>query len=166
MKKVLRSNRLLLQPLQLEHAEFLRALVNTPDWIRFIGIRNVDSSAAALHYTRSIIDNPKVSYWTVLLPDSNTSIGIISLVKREYLEYPDLGFAFLPEYSGKGYAFEAATAVLKALLASGQYRILLAVTMSQNTRAIALLERLHFAFVKDLIINGENFRVYSISNLT
>lgn len=106
-----------------------------------------------------------MGYWIVILQDVNTPIGIISLVKREYLEHPDLGFAFLPEYSGKGYGFEAATAVLKALFESGQYRLLLAVTMSQNTRSIALLERLGFGFQKDLIINGENLRIYSVSNL-
>lgn len=165
MKKNLLSNRLLLQPLRLADAEFLRTLVNTPDWIRFIGNRNIDSPAVALRYTRSILDNPKVGYWIVILQDVNTPIGIISLVKREYLKHPDLGFAFLPEYSGKGYGFEAATAVLKALFESGQYRLLLAVTMSQNTRSIALLERLGFGFQKDLIINGENLRIYSVSNL-
>jgi RimJ/RimL family protein N-acetyltransferase len=105
-----------------------------------------------------------VSYWVVLLRDSNTPIGIISLVKREYLEHPDLGFAFLPEYSGKGYAFEAATAVLKTFLAHGQQRILLAVTMSKNTRSIALLGRLRFSFLKELVVTGESLLVYAIGN--
>lgn len=164
MKKILRSNRLLLQPLQLEHAEFLRTLVNTPDWIRFIGNRNVNSPAAALHYTRSLLDNPKVHYWIVLLLQANTPIGIISLVKRAYLEHPDLGFAFLPDHFGKGYAHEAATVVLRAFFATGQ-QSLLAVTIPQNTRAIALLERLHFGALKDLIIDGENLRIYYASNL-
>jgi [ribosomal protein S5]-alanine N-acetyltransferase len=164
MKKTLQSNRLLLQPLRLNDAGFLLNLVNTPDWVRFIGDRNVKSEATALKYTQSILDNPDVIYWVVRLKDTKTPVGIISLVKRDYLNHPDLGFAFLPDHSGKGYAFEAATAVLTTLSLPGEHSVLLAVTIPQNTRSIALLERLRFSFLKEMEIAGENLRVYSISN--
>ena len=41
-----------------------------------------------------------------------TRIGICGLFKRENLEHPDIGFAALPEYYGKGYTVEAARAVM------------------------------------------------------
>lgn len=164
MKKTLQSNRLLLRPLQLTDAEFLRHLVNTPDWVRFIGDRNVKSKATSLQYTQSILDNPEVIYWVVHLKDTQTPVGIVSLVKREYLNYPDLGFAFLPDHSGKGYAYEAAAAVLTTLSLLGQHSVLFAVTIPQNTRSIALLERLRFSFLKEMVIAGKKLQVYSIGN--
>jgi RimJ/RimL family protein N-acetyltransferase len=39
-------------------------------------------------------------------------IGICGLVKRNYLDDIDLGYALLPRYWGQGYAYEAAKAVL------------------------------------------------------
>ena len=48
-------------------------------------------------------------YLTVLKAD-NTSIGICGLVKRDFLEHVDIGFAFLPQHEGKGYGYESASA--------------------------------------------------------
>ena len=46
------------------------------------------------------------------LKEDGTPIGICGLIKRETLEDVDIGFAFLPAFWGRGYAFEAAAAVL------------------------------------------------------
>ena len=50
--------RLLLDELKLHDAEFIMELVNTPEWIKFIEERNINSKEEAITYIQKIIDNP------------------------------------------------------------------------------------------------------------
>jgi hypothetical protein len=84
----------LLQLLPLTDADFLGNLVSTRDWIGVIGNRDLNSESAVLKYTQSILDHPEVIYLMVRLKDFQTPVGIISLVKREYLFINDPGYAF------------------------------------------------------------------------
>lgn|GEM_PF-3030361 len=90
----MQSNRLLLQLLPLTDADFLGNLVSTRDWIGVIGNRDLNSESAVLKYTQSILDHPEVIYLMVRLKDSKTPVGIISLVKREYLTFITLVLLF------------------------------------------------------------------------
>jgi [ribosomal protein S5]-alanine N-acetyltransferase len=74
---------------------------------------------------------------------SGQPIGLVGLVKRDYLPEPDLGFALLDAYAGRGLAYEAACAVLPLARARGLTR-LLAITDPDNRRSIGLLQRLGF----------------------
>ena len=50
----------------------------------------------------------------VELKQGNKPIGMCGLIIRDYLEFPDLGFAFLPRYLQKGYGYAIANAVLQS----------------------------------------------------
>ena len=141
-----KTQRLALATLILDHAAFIHQLLNTPGWLEFIGDRNVRSEAEAYTYINKINENPAVNYWTVCLPDEPAPIGVISLIQRDYLDFPDIGFAFLPEFGGNGYAFEAASAILDHLRGESHYPRLYAVTLPGNTASIRLLVKLGFHF--------------------
>ena len=145
-----------------DHAAFIQQLLNTPGWLQFIGDRNVRSEAEAYAYINKINENPTVTYWTVSLPDETPSIGVISLIQRDYLEYPDIGFAFLPEFSGRGYAFEAASAVLDHLRTESNYPQLYAATLPDNTASIKLLIKLGFHFERSENFEHQEKLLYSI----
>lgn len=85
--------------------EFVRELVNSSGWLEFIGDRNVHSTADALAYINRILNTQDLFYWVVRLKDGNTPIGIISFLKRSYLEHFDLGFAMLPSFNGVGHIY-------------------------------------------------------------
>jgi RimJ/RimL family protein N-acetyltransferase len=132
-----------------DDAEFMLRLLNEPSFLRYVGDRNVRTIAEARKYIR---EGPLASYerhgfglCLVELKDSRVPIGICGLLKRESLEDWDVGFAFLPQFWSKGYAFEAASAVLAQARAAGMKRIL-AVTSQDNIASIALLEKLGFRF--------------------
>ncbi|PZP27379.1 MAG: hypothetical protein DI603_21965 [Roseateles depolymerans] len=72
---------------------------------------------------------------------SSEPLGVCGLAKRPHLDYPDLGFAFLPEHRGAGYAWEAARAVLGFAVASGLKRVA-ATTRPGNEASRRLLNRL------------------------
>ena len=106
------TDRLMLAKLRVDDDDFILSLVNTTGWIENIGDRNIHSKKEAKEYINKILWTENFIYWVVRTNDDHTPIGIISLIKRSYLEYFDIGFAFLPEYGHYGYAYEATKAVL------------------------------------------------------
>src|ERR1043166_8727098 len=115
--KVLETDRLILRHLTTDDVEFVLELLNDPSFIRYMGDKQVRNLEDAQRY---ITDGPAKSYETygfglnlVELRSNQTPIGICGVLQRETLPAPDIGFAFLPAYWHKGYAFEAAAAVMK-----------------------------------------------------
>ncbi|MBO9572779.1 MAG: GNAT family N-acetyltransferase, partial [Chitinophagaceae bacterium] len=139
-------------------AHFILELVNTEGWLNFIGDRNIRSIEAAEAYIERINNNNDITYWTVYLRDTDTAVGIITLIQRDYLDHKDIGFAFLPEYSGKKYAFEATQVVIEFLV----HEPLLAVTIPDNHRSINLLNKLGFSFSHQVIQNDKPLDVYKM----
>ncbi len=110
MTDILTSERLTIERLSVNDAAFIFKLLNTKEWIDNIGNRNITTEDDAVNYIKKVNAVDNFYFWTVKTGD--TPIGIITLLKKEYLPCPDIGFAFLKEYSGKGYAFEASKAVI------------------------------------------------------
>jgi len=64
------------------------------------------------------------------------------LLKRDTLQDVDIGFAFLPGFWSKGYAFELASAVMDYGLNDLGINRIVAVTLPENHKSIKLLEKL------------------------
>ena len=149
-RRVVETDRLVLRRFATKDAEFILRLLNEPSFLRFIGDKGVKTLDDARQY---IEKGPIDSYrrlgfglYLVVLKESRASIGMCGFLKRESLEDVDVGFAFLPEFWSRGYAFEAASAVMAhGRDALGLSRIL-AVTTPDNTASIRLLEKLGMAF--------------------
>src|SRR2546423_11307590 len=114
---VLQTDRLVIRQLTDYDAPFILTLLNEPSFLRYIGDKEVRNLEDAKQYIRT---GPAASYerhsfglCLVQLKDSHTPIGICGLLQRDELPKPDIGFAFLPDFWNKGFAFEAATAVLQ-----------------------------------------------------
>lgn len=164
LSQSIQTDRLQIEDLTHADASFLIELVNTPGWLEFIGNRNVYNLFDAQNYIQNILDNENYRYWTVKLQHSNIPIGLISLIKREYLDNYDIGFAFLPQYCNLGYAFEASQAVINKITISPQFEVLLATTLPNNLHSIKLLKRLRFSFVKEITVTDEKLNLYQLSN--
>ncbi|WP_316841174.1 GNAT family N-acetyltransferase [Pedobacter gandavensis] len=156
------TSRFSIDPLTLNDAPFILELLNTPGWKKFIGERNVNDLPDAIAYVQKIMDNPSVSYFVVRVHNSKTAVGVLTVIKREYLPFHDTGFAFLPEYNGKGYAYEAASALLKDPEIQAAHPKMLATCLKDNVRSIRLLEKLGMVFDKEIINDGENLLLFSL----
>jgi RimJ/RimL family protein N-acetyltransferase len=148
--KVLETTRLVLRWLEMGDADFILQLVNEPSWLRFIGDKGIRTVDDARNYIET---GPVAMYrrfgfglFLVELKESGESIGICGLIKRDTLEDVDLGFAFLPAFWGKGYAFESATAVMEYGRRTFALTRLLAITSPENEASVRLLEKLGFHF--------------------
>jgi RimJ/RimL family protein N-acetyltransferase len=151
--------RLRLRPLTEDDDAFIVALLNDPAFRRYIGDRGVRTPEDARGYIRR---GPVASYerfgfglLLVALRDSGTPIGICGLLKRDTLPDADIGFAFLPDYCGKGYGFESASAVLADGRASFGLRRIVAITDPENVPSIRLLEKLGLVFEGMVTMPGD-----------
>jgi len=150
MNYLIETDRLQLRELTPSDTDFIIELVNTPGWIKYIGDRNIKTTEQALNYLET---GPIKSYkengfglWLVALKESQQPIGMCGLLRRDYLHHPDIGFAFLPEFIGKGYAFEAATATIHLGLTQFNLEKICAITMPINDSSIKLLKKLGLTF--------------------
>src|SRR5580692_7039107 len=98
----LTTDRLLIKELSTEDAAFIFELLNTEGWIRFIGNRNINSLEDAAAYIQKVLGNENLLYHTVTLKGSDEKLGIVTFIKRDYLDHHDIGFAFLARYGNKG----------------------------------------------------------------
>lgn len=147
---VLETERLLLRPFTTDDAPFVLTLLNEPSFLRFIGDKKVRNLEDARQYLRN---GPIASYkrngfglLLVALRESETPIGMCGLLKREELPDPDIGFAFIPDYWGQGFAFEAAAAVTNDARERLKLTRILAIVNPDNDASIKLLERLGLRF--------------------
>ena len=140
----LNTERLEITPLTPGDSPFILKLLNSEGWLKYIGDRPVNSIPSARQYIKNIIESQTTNYWLVRLKNADTSIGVVTLIKKDYLPSHDIGFAFLPEFMGKGYAYEAARCVLDYVINECNLEEVLAVTIPENDSSITLLKRLNF----------------------
>lgn len=142
---VIETDRLVLSKLSPDDAPFILELLNDPSFLRFIGDKGVRTLDDAREYIRK---GPADSYerhgfglYLTRLKADGVPIGICGLVKRDSLEDVDVGFAFLPQFWSRGYAYESASAVLRyGREVIGLDRIV-AVVDPANQSSIRLLEK-------------------------
>ena len=158
--------RLTVKLLSLTDAPFILELVNTEGWLKFIGNRNITSDTEAQAYIQRILENPNITYWVVQRNEQQDLIGIVTYIKRDYLEHHDIGFAFLPNVAKNGYAYEATTAVLEKLVREHNLTYILATTIPENAPSIKLLQKLGLGFEKELEMGNLKLQVYGAAAVT
>jgi len=152
MKYILETDRLRLREFNLGDTEFIIKLLNSPGWLQFIGNRNVETVQQAKNYLEN---GPMKSYSEngyglslVEKKDEKKAIGMCGIIKRENLDDPDIGFAFLPNFAGNGFAYEIADATM--VYAKDELNIskIAAITVADNVKSIRLLEKIGLSFIK------------------
>jgi RimJ/RimL family protein N-acetyltransferase len=167
--EVAQTERLCLRWLDASDSAFILELVNEPSWIQFIGDKGIRTQEDALRYIRNgpaeMYERLGFGLYLVKSKETGEPIGICGLIKREALEDVDLGFAFLQRFWGRGYALEAASAVMsygRRVLALSR---VVAILSPDNHRSSKLLEKLGFNFESTVTLqpNGEELELYAAS---
>ena len=113
---ILETERLYLVEAQLEDAAFYFELMNAPGWLQYIGDRGIKTVADAAEYLthRVLISYQEngFGFYILITKKGEHRIGVSGIIKRPELEYVDVGFAMLPNYERRGYAYEATKAIL------------------------------------------------------
>ena len=155
---VLETERLILRQQTIEDAGFLLELMNEPGFIKYVADRGLRTIADATDYLREKIipsyEKFGFGFYRVELKESGTPVGICGLVKRETLDAVDVGFSMLERFRGKGYAFEAAAAVMGYGRTVLGLREIVGVTAPGNQVSIRLLEKLGMRFQRKIHLPG------------
>jgi len=132
-------------------AAFVLRLLNEPSFIQNIGDRMVRTEEAARNYidARFVSSYRQNGYGLYMVETSEgIPVGMCGLVKRDPNEDPDIGFAFVPESWRRGFAFEAATAVMYQAKNVLQLRRVLGICIPGNTASRATLEKLGLKLIR------------------
>lgn len=156
----LQTLRLAIRPFTDGDAAFVVELLNDPDWLRFIGERNVRTPDDARAYLRDKIHAAQARHgfalWAVERRDDGAAIGMCGLVRRDGLADVDLGYAFLPAARGQGFAREAASAVLAHAFGPLRLQRVVAITRIDNAASGRVLEAVGMRFEQRLRLAGHD----------
>lgn len=132
-------------------ADDLVSLLNEPGWLRFIGDRNVHNNDDAIAYLDNAraTANASLGLFALRLRSDHRLLGMCTLIQRDYLQYPDIGFALFDKETGKGFAFEGTQRLMRYAFEDLALPKLSAITLPDNKPSIALLTRLGFSWLED-----------------
>ena len=161
---IIETERLSLREFTADDAAFILELLNSPGWLQFIGDRNIKNLTDAERYIEATLQKSYKTngfgFYAIWLKDEEKPIGMSGLVKRDFLEVMDVGFAMLPEFTNKGYAVEAAAATLNFAKTNLNVNRLGAIALPANSRSITLLQKLGFSFQEMVKSNGEELSLF------
>ncbi|MCB0464724.1 MAG: GNAT family N-acetyltransferase [Aequorivita sp.] len=143
---MIETERLQLREYTLVDAPFIYKLMNSEGWLKNIGDRNIKTIEDAEAYLKknylSSYEKHGFGPYLVSLKEDGTPIGSSGLYKRDNLNFPDVGFAFLPEFGNKGYAYEASKAVMQFAAEKLKIQTIVGITLPENIASVKLLKKL------------------------
>lgn len=152
---MIRTERLILKPLTIDDWSFMLNLLNQPDFIENIGDKNVKTEEQAREHVSQLMKTHQELGFSMLLmtlkPEGQSEesaeekVGVCGLLKRDFLPYPDLGYAILPQYYRQGYTFEAAQGVLSHY---DSFKNIMGITSDSNTGSQNVLLKLGFKSIE------------------
>ncbi len=165
MKIIRETDRLIIRHYTKDDAPHIFELLNSTGWIENIGDRGIKTHDHAVAY---LVDkvipsyaNEGFGFYMCELKDKNIPIGMNGLIHRPGLDHIDIGFAFLPEYHGKGYAYESSKAILDHAKHDIGLKKLLAITTPENQKSINVLKKIGMHYVDQIMLP----KIEGISNL-
>lgn len=166
---LIETERLRLRPVTIDDTELMLSVWNDPAFMRNVVDREIRTVGQAREALRDgalkLFADFGYGPYCMSLKSNGAMIGICGLFKRENLDDPDIGFAVLPDYCGKGYAGEAAVAVVNYARDDLGLGTLTAIVSPKNTASIGLIEKLGLRFKSMITMPGEEeaIRLYSMS---
>jgi RimJ/RimL family protein N-acetyltransferase len=156
--RILETERLIVRHLTQDDGEFILELLNEPDFIRNIadrGVRTIEDAQAYIH------NGPVASYakngfglFAVELKETELPIGMCGLIRRDVLSDVDIGYALLERYWNKGYAHEAAAAVLSYGYKVIGLKRIVAITALDNDASAKVLAKIGLQFDRIIDLPG------------
>ena len=163
MYRQIETERLLIRPIKITDTSFILDLLNSDGWLQFIGDRKVENVKDAEKYIQNILDNEKFYYSVFELKESKQKVGIITFLYRDNQQFPDIGFAMLPEFDKKGYAIEATKKYLEEIANEKNINKVIAITLPDNSKSIRLIERLGLKYEDEIQDNTKILYLYSLT---
>lgn len=170
---ILDTSRLHLRHFEHQDAAFIVELLNEPAFLEHIGNKGVRTEQDAIEYLEA---GPIASYnrhgfglYCVELKNEGIPIGMCGLLKRDTLDDPDIGFAFLKGHRRQGYGLESTAAVLDHAFREFGLQRVVAITSPGNIASSSLLVRIGMQFEGQISMDDgkgtvDLYAITSVSN--
>jgi [ribosomal protein S5]-alanine N-acetyltransferase len=145
------TERLLIRTWMPVDAPNVEKMFADPDVMRYIGSGGPwppDRTRELIGVMIERYERSGIGVWPVLLKSASSVIGECGLQPLPGSDETEIAYLFDKPYWGQGYAFEAATAVLDWGFRQHGLQRIVAVVHPENTRSIALVNRLGMRFEK------------------
>jgi RimJ/RimL family protein N-acetyltransferase len=142
---LLETERLALNELTPDDAPFVLELLTSRAFMENIGdrgVRDLDGARGYIERTRAGYAANRFGLWRADVKATGEAAGICGLVKRDGLQHPDVGYAFLERFWGSGYASESAAAALAYGRETVGLKTIVAIVQPTNAGSIAVLKRI------------------------
>lgn len=154
------TERLLIRPVDVDDADVIFQLYNMPNFIKFIGNKNINSLSDAENYIKSKflpqIEKRGFGNYILVLKEGNQKIGSVGIFEREGLDVVDIGFSVLEKFEGKGLMFEAAQKVKSIGMEEFGLNKISAITSKDNFSSQKLIERIGLKFQKYVTLPNDD----------
>lgn len=159
----LETNRLIMRPFEETDAEGLFLLDSNPEVMKYVGgvvSTEIEQSRQMIEFIQNQYKENGVGRLAVIEKSSNTLIGWSGLkyltkeingMKNVY----ELGYRFLPEYWGKGYATETAIAALNYAFNEIKTDVVYAMAVTENAGSNRVLQKLGFEELGTFLDDGD-----------
>jgi RimJ/RimL family protein N-acetyltransferase len=169
-ESTLQTERLSLRRLTLEDADLMLAVWNDPAFYKYVGDRGIRTREQAQEAMAAgalqLYENYGYGPFRVALRESDQPIGICGLFRREGFDDPDIGWSVLPDHGGKGFAFEAGTAVLNYAFEELALNYVVAFISAENMPSIGLAKKLGLRYERmtRMVGDEEDVCLYSMTH--
>ena|SRR5690554_1989089 len=170
MKIITETNRLILRVLTPTDLHEVFALDSDPEVHRFIGDNPSTSELQSIQSIEEKIAQNKeygVGRWAIIDKESNDFIGWAGLKfvadeTNHISNYYDLGYRLNQKFWGKGYATEAAIAILKYGFHVLNINTIYAMAEYKNIASHKVLEKIGVEFIEIFEFEGTKYKWYKI----
>jgi RimJ/RimL family protein N-acetyltransferase len=168
MQIIFETERLLLRKFTLEDAPLLLALNSKPEVLKYIHEQPLVSIADAERVLDTIIFPQYTQYqlgrWAIIIKENKEFAGWCGLKYRSELNgETDLGYRLSPEFWGKGYATEAATACLEYGFLQKNCPEITGRAHIENAASLKILQSIGLQYIKDEMEDGAPIRIFRLS---
>ena len=166
---IIQSERLLFREFTTNDAPLIYSLNIHPEVVQYVHELPVTDMASATENLQRILTQYKeygYGRWAVFTRDQNEFIGWCGLKYRPERKEMDLGYRFIPQYWGKGYATEAALATLRYGFETLQLARIHAMAHIENPRSLKVLEKIGMQHIGYETVDTCPVKTYVIINHT
>ena len=156
--------RLILRPIRIEDSEVVHDLWTNGKVRRFL----FDDRCLSLDETRAFIESSRANFeqygygiWLVFSSETKALAGFAGFLPSTS-SAPNLIYGLHPEFWGKGYATEAANAVVRYARENLELRLVKADVDEPNVESIRVLERIGMREVNQAVVDGRVLLYYEI----
>lgn len=152
MEKILETERLYFREFKIEDAQLLIDLNSNPNVVRYTGdgaVKNLEESERIL--TDIIFPQylNKIGRWAVHLKSTDEFIGWCGLKYIADANEIDLGYRFFEKHWSKGFATEAARAIMDHGTNTLKLKNIIALAAKENTASLNVLKKLGMTYLED-----------------